>query len=104
MDGDAIAPMVMAMTLFITTGLVLILRPISKRLGSYLEVLAQERLRANAAPPPDDTRVLNVLENIERRMARLEERQAFTDALLAGRVPAQLPARNEPEYVDRSGR
>jgi hypothetical protein len=104
MDPDSIAPMVMAMTLFITTGLVLILRPISKRLGSYLEVLAEERRRANAAPPPDDTRVLNALENIERRMARLEERQAFTDALLAGRKPAELAARGESDYVDRSGR
>jgi hypothetical protein len=103
MDPGSIAPMVMAMTLFITTGLVLILRPISKRLGSYLEVLAEERRRANAAPP-DDTRVLNALENIERRMARLEERQAFTDALLAGRKPAELAARSEADYVDRSGR
>jgi hypothetical protein len=103
MDPDSIAPMVMAMTLFITTGLVLILRPISKRLGSYLEVLADERRRERTAPPPDDTRVLNALENIERRMARLEERQAFTDALLAGRKPAEL-LRHEPDYVDRSGR
>ncbi len=94
--------MVMAMTLFIMGGAVLLLRPITKRLGTYLEALAEERRRANSAPPVEDTRVLQALENIERRMARLEERQAFTDALLAGRKPTELLKRSEGEYVDRT--
>src|SRR5262245_33578445 len=102
MTPDTIAPMVMAMTLFLTTGLVLILRPISKRLGTYLETLAEERRRQLAMPPADDSRVLSALESIERRMARLEERQAFTDALLTGRKPVELPTQIEPDYVDRS--
>jgi hypothetical protein len=101
MDPE-VAPMIAAVTLFVVTGGVLILRPISKRLGAYLEVLAEDRRRAQMGPPPDESRVLNALENIERRMARLEERQAFTDALLAGRKPSELPSRSEVDRVDRA--
>ncbi|MGH7468591.1 MAG: hypothetical protein ACRENP_11575 [Longimicrobiales bacterium] len=94
--------MIAVVTLFVVTGAVLLFRPITKRLGAYLEVLAEERRRAQMGPPADDTRVLNALESMERRMARLEERQAFTDALLAGRKPAELPGRIEEDRVDRS--
>src|SRR5262245_17662392 len=104
MNPGDVAPMVLGMTFFIISGAVLLLRPITKRLGTYLEVAAEERRKAVMTPPVDDTRILNALENIERRMARLEERQAFTDALLAGRKPAELLKRGEEEYVDRSGR
>ncbi len=100
--GPEAAPMIAVVTLFVVTGAVLLFRPITKRLGAYLEVLAEERRRAQMGPPADDTRVLNALESMERRMARLEERQAFTDALLAGRKPAELPGRIEEDRVDRS--
>ena len=88
MNPGDVAPMVMAVTLFVVTGGVLLLRPITKRLGDYLEILAEQKRQ----PPPvqDDPRILAALENIERRMARLEERQAFTDALLAGKKPEAL--------------
>ena len=88
MNPGDVAPMVMAVTLFVVTGGVLVLRPIAKRLGAYLEVLAEQK--RTAPQVQDDPRVLAALENIERRMARLEERQAFTDALLAGRKPESL--------------
>ena len=92
--GD-IGPMVLGVTFFVMSGAVLILRPISKRLGAYLEVLASERRTAQPPATIDDGRLANVLESIEQRMRRLEERQAFTDALLAGRKPAELPAQGE---------
>jgi hypothetical protein len=88
MNPGDVAPMVMAVTLFLVTGGVLVLRPIAKRLGAYLEVLAEQKRQAPQVQ--EDPRVLAALENIERRMARLEERQAFTDALLAGRKPESL--------------
>jgi hypothetical protein len=74
--------MMLGMTLFIVTGAVLLLRPISKRLGSYLEVLAEERRRANVVQPIDSERIVSLLEALDQRIARLEERQEFTDALL----------------------
>ena len=77
--------MVLGVVFFVMTGAVILLRPITKRLGNYLEVLAEQK--REAPRPIEDPRVLVALENIERRMARLEERQAFTDALLAGKKP-----------------
>lgn len=88
-----VAPMVASVTLFIVTGLVLILRPISKRLGTYLEVLAEERRRELNAQPLDQqqtARIATLLETMDQRLARLEERQEFTDKLLAERPRAAL--------------
>ena len=82
---EEIAPMFLGMTLFVVTGAVLLLRPITKRLGSYLEVLADERRRNHVAQPADTQRIVNVLEALDQRIARLEERQEFTDALLEKR-------------------
>jgi hypothetical protein len=87
--------MVLGVTFVVISGAVLLLRPITKRLGTYLEVLANERKAAIAPAPVDDSRLANVLESMDQRMRRLEERQAFTDALLAGRKPAELPGRGE---------
>ena len=102
MDPETEAPMVASVVLFITVGAVILFRPITKRLGSYLEVLAEERRQPVAPPAAPDARVLDALESIERRMARLEERQAFTDALLASRKPGELPSRSESDHVDRA--
>ena len=95
MDPTTVAPMVLGVTFFVIGGAVILFRPITKRLGTYLEVLASERKAAFAQPPVDDSRLASVLESMDQRMRRLEERQAFTDALLAGRKPAELPGRSE---------
>ena len=96
MNPGDVAPMVLGVTFFVITGAVILFRPITKRLGTYLEVLANER-RSTQAPPSqiDEARLANVLDSLDQRMHRLEERQAFTDALLAGRKPAELPAKSE---------
>ena len=87
MNSADIAPMAVAITFIVVTGLVVLLRPISKRLGVYLEVLAEERRRMMAAPPiPDNSdRIATLLESMDHRMARIEERQDFTDRLLVER-------------------
>jgi len=90
MNPSDFAPMVVSVSLFLITGGVLILRPITKRLGVYLEVLAEERRRAVPPPARDDERLVAALEALDRRLARLEERQEFTDALLAHRQAATL--------------
>ena len=87
--------MVLGVTFFVISGAVILFRPITKRLGTYLEVLANERRTTQPAASIDDGRLANVLESLDQRMRRLEERQAFTDALLAGRKPAELPAKSE---------
>jgi len=84
------APMMLGMTLFLVTGAVILLRPITKRLGEYLELRAEERRGATAVVPADTQRMLTVLEALDQRIARLEERQEFTDALLDGRQTNRL--------------
>lgn len=76
--------MVVSLALIISTAGVLVLRPLAKRLGNYLDILAEERRAAQVPPPPpQNDRILDALENIEKRLGRLEERQSFTDQLLA---------------------
>lgn len=79
MDWDVIAPMIASVVFILTTGGVLVLRPITKRLGHLLEVMARER----AALPADELRRLReTMDTVNQRMALLEERQDFTERLL----------------------
>jgi hypothetical protein len=90
MDPSDIAPMVMGLTFMVVGGAVLILRPIAKRLGDYLETLAAAR-RAQVQTP-QDRRLVETLERVEERLRLLEDRQDFTDAMLArGSDRARLP-------------
>lgn len=90
-------PVIISTVLFVVCGAVLVLRPISMRLGAYLEVLAQERRRERttseprAIPAADAARLATALETLDRRLAHLEERQEFTDALLSQRNGPVLP-------------
>jgi hypothetical protein len=85
-----LAPMIVMTTGIITTGAVLILRPISKRLGRLLEVMAEQRLRPAPPPPPADmAQIRDLLTGIDNRLSLMEERQDFAEALLSsgeGRV------------------
>jgi hypothetical protein len=82
--------MVVAVTFIITGGLVVLLRPISRRLGSYLEVLAEHRRRQLEQPQPvsrdDAARLMGLVESMDQRLSQLEESQAFTDKLLVERT------------------
>lgn len=90
MDPGSVAPMVVAVTMIIMAGLVVLLRPISKRLGSYLEVLADHRRQQLNQPLPisrdDAARLIGLVETMDQRLSRLEEGQAFTDKLLVDRT------------------
>ena len=97
MNPNDVAPMVMGVVFFVMTGAVIILRPIAKRLGNYLEVLADERRRALEQKPSeriDTTRVVSLLESLDQRLVQLEERQEFTDKLLVERSHAATPGIN----------
>lgn len=76
-------------SLFILVGgLVILLRPITKRFGSYLEVLVEERRRrldGRLMAREDTARMTALLEAVDQRLAQLEERQEFTDRLLTER-------------------
>jgi hypothetical protein len=85
---DAIAPMIVLCTLILTTGGVLVLRPISKRLGVYLDAMTQARLRAT--PEADMARIHDVLSSIDGRLNQIEERQDFAEALISASDPKLL--------------
>ena len=88
MNPSDIAPMVIGIFFIVATAGVVLLRPITKRLGNYLEVLADERRRALTQQPIDrsDTAgLIHALESLEARLGQIEERQEFTDKLLSDR-------------------
>lgn len=82
LDWENVAPMIVAVTLILTTGGVLLLRPLAKRAAELLEVMAKERNEPQRVIRADDGRVIELLEAMSSRMERLEERQDFTDSLL----------------------
>jgi hypothetical protein len=89
MNPNDVAPMVVGVFFFVTVGAVILLRPITKKLGTFLEVLAEERRRALAERPIDrnDTaRITAALESLENRLTLLEEHQDFTNRLLSDRT------------------
>ena len=81
-SGDIVILTVMV-TGIVTTGGVLIFRPLSKRLGTLLEVMTQQKLRAANADPHDSVRIRELLTSIDSRLTLLEERQDFAEALIS---------------------
>lgn len=83
-------------TLFMCIAAVMILRPISKRVGALLEAMTRERLQQQAPGPVADhqlNRITALLEQVARRQEILEERLDFTERLIgSGRRNGSLPA------------
>ncbi len=77
---ELIAPMVFAIILTLTIGGVILLKPIANKLGHFLEAMAKERSEPQLNDHLDHIR--DLLETTNARLALLEERQDFTDALL----------------------
>ena len=80
------------MTLFVTIGGVLILRPLTKRLGLMLEANAASK-RATEVDRMQYDHLRTLLEAQSLKMETLEQRLEFTEGLLDGRrSEATLPA------------
>lgn len=79
MNPNDIAPMVTFVTLIIVVGAVILLRPLAKRLGDLLEVMTAQRKDASANEVAE---IRQLLSSMESRLALLEERQSFAEALL----------------------
>lgn len=88
---DELAPMLVAITLILTCGTVMLLRPVAKRLGALLELMVKQR--SGEIEAPGSERIENLLEAMDSRMGLVEERLDFTDSLLQARQrPAELTA------------
>lgn len=73
-------------TFFMCIAMVMILRPISKRVGALLEVMTRDRMQppqqVAVAPDPQLARIATLLEHVNRRMDIIEERLDFTERLV----------------------
>jgi hypothetical protein len=77
---EVIAPMIFAIILTLTVGGVILLKPIANKLGHLLEAMAKERSQPQLGSEIGHIR--DLLETTNARLALLEERQEFTEALL----------------------
>jgi hypothetical protein len=101
MNPNDVAPMVMGVTLFLVTGAVILLRPLTRRLGELLEVMVRQR--TEPPPTPELTQIRDLLLNVESRLSLLEERQSFAEALLTSRSQ-HTGAALEPNGTDPAPR
>jgi hypothetical protein len=86
MDWEMIAPMVTLVVMTVTVGGVLVLRPISKRVGDLLEMNARDR---SQGLENDVHQLRDLLETMDARLQLMEERQDFTERLISsGREPS----------------
>jgi hypothetical protein len=83
-------------TFFMSVAAVLILRPITKKLGGFIDVMTQERLPARTAEN-NDARVVALLEQVARRMDSMEERLDFTERLVDSPRPTRRLGRRTAE-------
>ncbi len=79
MEMEAIAPMIVAVVGIITVGGVVVLRPISKRIGDLLELYARDR---QSGLEGEVHQLRDVVDTLNARLQLIEERQDFTDRLL----------------------
>ena len=80
MDWELIASMITIVVLTLTVGGVVLLRPIAKRLGDLVELMLRDKQQGIES---EVGRMTDLLETINARMVLMEERQDFTERLLA---------------------
>ena len=91
--------------LFMSVAAVLILRPISKKLGVLLEAMSRERLPSAAPHAHDESELVRIrmlLEHVAKRVDLMEERLDFTERLLGATRSnrAGVPSRMEGLHTD----
>lgn len=96
MEEEA-AVAILGVAFLVVTGAVLLLRPVALRLGDLLE-LAIEESRARIRRNPESESGAHLMEPLEERLRRVEDRLEFAEGLLerrhflaAGPSDANLP-------------
>lgn len=84
MDWEAIAGMVISVVLFVTVGGVILLRPLSQRLGDLVEAMTEERKKSAGKLPEMLEEMRRRLEDQEERLMLMEERLGFAEELMRG--------------------
>lgn len=81
MDWEVIAPMIVSIVFILTVGGVAVLRPIAKRISELLELYARDKQQGLES---EVGQIRDLLETMNARQRLMEERQDFTERLLAG--------------------
>ena len=94
MDPNALAGMAFTLVLTALVGGFILVYPVSRRLGAFLEAKLHDRL----PPAPGNTAELEALRKsvsaLQAEVQRLNERQEFMEQLVSGKSadPASLPS------------
>jgi hypothetical protein len=98
-DWGNIAPMVVGVVFIVTTGGVMVLRPIAKKLGSLMELYARDK---QSGVEMEVHQMRDLVETMNARLQLMEERQDFTERLLAAPEAPGIPApdRLGKEHID----
>ena len=99
MDWEVIAPMVVAILLILSITGVILLRPISKRLGDVLEAYAREKDSGNTR---ELRQIRELFETMDQRLRLMEERQDFTEKILDSDARERIPTPREGQKLDGS--
>jgi hypothetical protein len=94
MDPMPIVSMLFTLVLAAMVGGFILLFPISRRLGAYLEQRLEGRLGGDGSAA-ERRELESAVRSLQREIERLSERQAFTEALLSDRDPLLLPEESE---------
>lgn len=92
MDPNALAGMVTTLILAAMVGGFILLYPLTRRLGALLEQRVQGKMTAD---PGENREVAQLREQVgvlERQVARLTERQEFTEQLVSEKQSRSLPS------------
>jgi hypothetical protein len=77
---ELIAPLIVAVTLILMVGAVILLKPLSKQGAALLEQMLNDRREGHTAN--DLEHLTSSMASISERMRLLEERQSFTESLI----------------------
>jgi uncharacterized membrane protein len=80
-------------TFFLTVGGVLVLRPLTKRLGALMEASAKSK-SANAEEQLQLEHMRLMIDTQNLKLEQLEQKLSFTESLLESRTSAFLAARS----------
>jgi hypothetical protein len=83
--SEELAAVIIACTGLVSAAAVLVLRPISRRLGGFLDALTASKLRPSVEP--DVARLREALDQLDGRLSQMEERQDFAEAMLSATEP-----------------
>ena len=82
MDIIPLAGMLFSLLMVLVIGGLILLFPISRRLGKFLEIRIDERMEWDTLPKEAFNELMGVVEELQNEVQRLSDRQQFIERLL----------------------